>query len=68
MSPMPSLVRLPFLGSFCNIGLVLFLTPVSLVQCHFCTVGQPSADSSKFLSGPTIALGPFLQLPEAPYG
>jgi hypothetical protein len=41
---------------------------VSLIPCHSCTAGHPSAVGGQLLPGPTITLGPFLQLSVAPYG
>jgi hypothetical protein len=64
----PSSLESPsFMGSSWNIVPAWSLTTATLARCRNSTAGHPSAGGGQYLSGPTIALGPFLQLSEAPY-
>jgi hypothetical protein len=58
---------LSFRGSLYSLVLTLSLMTVSLMPCRHGMVSHPSAGNDQLLSGPTIALGPFLQLLAAPY-
>jgi hypothetical protein len=58
---------LSFLGSLYNTVLAWLLMTMSLAQCRNGMAGQPSLGSRKFLPGPIITLGPFLQVWVVPY-
>jgi hypothetical protein len=62
------LERMPYGGSSCYIVPAWPLTTASLTWCRNGTAGHPSVDGGQLRPGPTIALGPFLQLSVVPYG
>jgi hypothetical protein len=63
--PLPECPSFP--GSLYNIVLAWSLMTMSLARCRNGMVGHHSGGSAQLLLGPTVALGPFVQLTVAPY-